>query len=103
MRREFHAEQGSRTFAVRFAGVPALSDVVALASRLLVASLFVPEGWGKIADYAGTPVYMAQFGVEPRLLPLVIALELGGGLALAAGLATRPVALALGVFALSPR
>ncbi len=93
-------QTGFQTFAPRFASVAALSDIAALAARLLVAGLFVPEGWGKITDYADTQSYMAQFGVEPRLLPLVIALELGGGLALAAGLATRPVALALGVFAL---
>jgi putative oxidoreductase len=33
-------------------------------------------------------------------LPLVIALEFGGGAALALGAATRPLALALGVFSL---
>ncbi|THD49854.1 MAG: DoxX family protein [Bradyrhizobium sp.] len=73
-------------------------DFAALAARLLVAWLFVPEGWGKIAAYADVQSYMAQFGVEPRLLPLAIALELAGGLALAAGLATRPLAVALGLY-----
>ena len=71
-----------------------------MAARLLVAYLFVLEGWGKISGYADTQSYMAQFGVEPRLLPLVIALEFGGGLALALGAATRPSALAIGVFSL---
>ncbi len=86
--------------AARFANIPALGDAAALAARLLVAYLFVAEGWGKITGYADTQSYMEQFGVEPRLLPLVILLEFGGGLALAAGLATRPAALAIGAFSL---
>ena len=86
--------------AGRFANVPMLCDIAALAARLLVAYLFVCEGWGKIDGYADTQSYMAQFGIEPRLLSLVIALEFGGGLALALGAATRPLALALGIFSL---
>jgi putative oxidoreductase len=89
-----------QTLVDRVARVPAIGDAAALAARLLVAYLFVLEGWGKINGYADTQSYMAQFGVEPRLLPLVIALEFGGGLALALGAATRPLALALGIFAL---
>jgi putative oxidoreductase len=77
-----------------------LGDAASVLARLLVAYLFVLEGWGKINGYADTQSYMAQFGVEPRLLPLVIALEFGGGLALALGAATRPFALALGIFSL---
>jgi putative oxidoreductase len=77
-----------------------IGDAASLLARLLVAYLFVLEGWGKINGYADTQSYMAQFGVEPRLAPLVIALEFGGGLALALGVATRPLALALGAFAL---
>ena len=87
-----------QTFVARLAGVSALGDAAALAARLLVAYLFVLEGWGKIGGYADTQSYMTQFGVEPRLLPLVIALEFGGGLALAFGAATRPLALAIGIF-----
>lgn len=92
-------QTGLLTLAARLASVPVLSDIATLAARLLVASLFVPEGWGKINGYADTQSYMAQFGVEPRLLPLVIALEFGGGLLLALGGATRPLALALGILA----
>jgi len=93
-------QTGLPTLGGRFANVSVLSDVAALAARLLVAYLFVLEGWGKISGYADTQSYMAQFGVEPRLLPLVIALEFGGGLALALGAATRPLALAIGIFSL---
>jgi len=93
-------QAGSQTFIARLAGASAFGDAAALAARLLVAYLFVLEGWGKIGSYSDVQSYMAQFGVEPRLLPLVIALELGGGLALALGAATRPLALALGIFSL---
>lgn len=78
-----------------------LSDAAALTARLLVAYLFVMEGWGKISGYADVQTYMMQFGVDSRLLPAVIALELGGGLALALGLATRPAAIAIGGFSLA--
>ena len=89
-----------QTFVARLAGVSVLGDAASLLARLLVAYLFVFEGWGKITGYADTQSYMAQFGVEPRLAPLVIALEFGGGLALAFGAATRPLALAIGIFSL---
>jgi putative oxidoreductase len=77
-----------------------LWDAALLAGRLLIAYLFVLEGWGKITSYAGVQDYMTQFGVDPRLLPLSIALELGAGLALVAGFLTRPAAVALAAFSL---
>ena len=91
---------GLQTSFVRFAGASALGDAAAMAARLLVAYLFILEGWGKIGSYADVQSYMAQFGVAPSLLAPVIALEFGGGLALALGAATRPLALALGIFSL---
>jgi len=91
---------GLQTIVARFVGASALGDAAAMAARLLVAYLFVLEGWGKIGSYADVQSYMAQFGVAPWLLPLVIALECSGGLALALGAATRPSALALGIFSL---
>jgi putative oxidoreductase len=69
-----------------------------LAGRLLLAQIFIIAGFGKIAGYAGTAAYMASKGVPGALLPLVILLELGGGLAIAAGFQTRLVALALAGF-----
>ena len=69
-----------------------------LAGRVLIAALFVASGWGKIAGYAGTQAYMQHAGVPGAALPLVILLELGGGIAIILGLFTRPVALLMGGF-----
>jgi putative oxidoreductase len=69
-----------------------------LAGRVLLAHIFVLSGWSKIAGYAGTQAYMASVGLPGTLLPLVIALELLGGLGLIVGFKTRWTALALAAF-----
>ncbi len=71
-----------------------------LVGRVLIATVFVLAGWGKISGYAGTQVYMQSAGVPGALLPLVILLELGGGIAIVIGLYTRPVALLLAGFSI---
>jgi putative oxidoreductase len=74
---------------------------LSLLGRLGLSLIFIISGWGKIAGYAATQQYMESAGVPGALLPLVIALELGGGLAILAGVFTRWTALALAVFALA--
>ena len=71
-----------------------------LVGRVLIATVFVLAGWGKISAYAGTQVYMQSAGVPGVLLPLVILLELGGGIAIVIGLYTRTVALLLAGFSI---
>ena len=66
--------------------------------RLLLAALFILEGWSKIRGYEAAAGYMDRYGVTSMLLPAVIALELGGGLMIAAGWYTRVAAAALAVF-----
>jgi putative oxidoreductase len=66
--------------------------------RLLLAAVFILEGWGKLRGYDAAIVYMQRFGVPGYLLPGAIALELGGGLAIAIGWQTRFAALTLAVF-----
>ena len=73
----------------------------ALAGRIGLSLLFLVTGFGKVTAYAGTQQYMASAGIPGELLPLVIALEIGGGLAILAGLFTRPVAVALALFSLA--
>jgi putative oxidoreductase len=80
-----------------FDSVKPYADAV---GRVLIATLFVLAGWGKISAYAGTQAYMQHAGVPGALLPLVILLELGGGLAIILGLYTRPVALLLAGFSI---
>ena len=72
-----------------------------LAGRLLIAALFLIAGYGKMGNYAGTQAYMQSMGVPGDLLPLVILLELGGGLAIVLGWLTRPVALLLAGFSIA--
>lgn len=72
-----------------------------LLGRIGLSLIFITAGWSKIGGYAGTVQYMESAGVPGLLLPLVILLELGGGLALLAGLGTRWLALALAGFTLA--
>jgi putative oxidoreductase len=66
--------------------------------RVLLAAIFLVEGWSKLRGYDAAATYMARFGVPGILLPAVIALELGGGLMIAIGWKARPAALALAAF-----
>jgi putative oxidoreductase len=75
-------------------------DLAELAGRILLASLFVLSGVSKLGAYAGTAAYMASLGVPGALLPLVIATELLGGLAIAFGWKTRITAFLLAGFTL---
>jgi putative oxidoreductase len=71
-----------------------------LTGRILIAALFLDAGLGKITGYAGTVGYMQSQGVPGALLPLVIALEVGGALAIIAGYRTRIVAALLAGFSI---
>jgi putative oxidoreductase len=72
-----------------------------LVGRILIAALFLVAGLGKIGGYAGTQAYMQSMGVPGALLPLVIALEVLGAIAIIVGYRTRLVAAALAVFSLA--
>ncbi len=80
---------------------PVVGASLALAARLMASAIFITAGYGKLgAGYAGTQGYMAAMGVPGAMLPLVIALELGGGIALLLGFQTRLVALLLAGFSI---
>jgi putative oxidoreductase len=78
----------------------ALQDTLALVGRLLLAYMFIPAGFGKIAGFSGTVGYAASAGLPLPEVGVAIALgiELFGGLALLVGIRTRWAALALAVF-----
>jgi putative oxidoreductase len=75
-------------------------DALALLGRVLIALLFVPAGWGKIAGFAGTVGYIASKGVPlPEVCAaLAIGAELGLALLLLVGYKARWAALGLGIF-----
>lgn len=76
-----------------------MNNAIILVARLFLAQIFLLSGLGKLgAAYVGTQGYMEAMGVPGMLLPLVIALEIGGSLALIAGVFTRWAALALAGF-----
>jgi putative oxidoreductase len=69
-----------------------------LVGRVLIAAIFVLSGFSKIGGYSATQAYMQSAGIPGGLLPLVILIELGGGIAIIAGFYTRLVALLLAGF-----
>lgn len=77
-----------------------LQNPLALAGRALLALLFVPAGFAKIAGFAGTAGYIASKGVPlPEVaVAIAIAVELGLGLLLLVGWQTRWAALGIAVF-----
>jgi len=69
-----------------------------LIGRVVLSIIFIQAGWSKIFGYAGTVEHMNAAGVPGALLPLVILVELGGGLLVVLGLFTRYAAIALAGF-----
>jgi putative oxidoreductase len=78
----------------------ALKPYLGVTGRVFIAAIFVLAGLNKISGYQGTAGYMESMGVPAMLLPVVIALEVGGGLAIILGWRTRLFALLLAGFSL---
>lgn len=75
-------------------------DAATLIGRVLLAWLFIPAGWAKIAGFSGVVGYISSKGVPlPELCAAIaIALEIGAGLLLLVGWKARWAALALAIF-----
>ena len=75
-------------------------NLLTLIGRLLIAWLFIPAGWGKIAGFSGVVGYIASKGVPmPEVCAaLAIGAELGLGLLLLVGYQARWAALGLAIF-----
>jgi len=82
-------------------GIDPLPAAANLVGRALIAGLFLHEAWSKFAAYSAAVAYSEAFGVPGVLLPLAIALELLGGLALLVGFQTRIAALLLAGFCIA--
>ena len=75
-----------------------MTNIVDLLARILLGHIFLLAGINKIGGYDGTAGYMEAMGVPGMLLPLVILLEILGGLMIIAGFKTKWAALALAGF-----
>ncbi len=78
-----------------------MEKVTQLLARLMMGQIFLIAGLQKIGGYEGTQGYMESAGVPGMLLPLVILVEAGGGLALIIGWQTKLVAMVLALFTLA--
>ena len=79
-----------------------LQSTTVLVGRVLLGLIFVLSGFAKISGFDGTAGFIASKGLPlPQLVAaLTIVVELGGGLALMAGLYTRQAVVALAGFSL---
>ena len=77
-----------------------MDKLISVAARLLMAQLFIISGWQKLTGFSGTEGYFASMGIPlvGVVTPLVILIELGGGLALLFGFKTRWVAAIIALF-----
>jgi putative oxidoreductase len=78
----------------------ALRNLTEAAGRVLLAVLFLLSGIGKVGAYAATGAYMTAFGVPSALLPVVIATEVLGSLAILLGWKARVAGFLLAGFCL---
>lgn len=77
-----------------------MEKISQLVARIFLGQIFLLSGFFKISGYEGTQGYMEAMGLPGMLLPLVILLEVGGGLAIVAGWQTRLVSMVLAAFTL---
>ncbi len=78
-----------------------MEKVTQLVARIMIGHIFLIAGLQKIGGYEGTQGYMESAGLPGMLLPLVILLEAGGGLATIIGWQTKLAAMALAIFTLA--
>lgn len=77
-----------------------LTTLAAPVGRILLALIFIMSGLQKISGYAGTQGYMEAMGVPGALLPLVILVEVIGGIMLVVGYKAAIAAFLLAGFSL---
>ena len=75
-----------------------MEKVSHIVARVFLGHIFLLAGISKIGAYEGTQGYMDAMGVPGTLLPLVILLEIVGGLAIIVGYKTKWAAIALAAF-----
>lgn len=78
--------------------------VVLLVGRVLLAAIFIPEGFHKLTGLAGFAEYLTHHGISVGAHPLAVLaalIELIGSLAVLVGFQTRCAALVMAVFTLA--
>jgi putative oxidoreductase len=95
-----NASQGAVSGSASFSRKGTLENFTELAGRVLLAVLFLLSGLGKLGAYSATAAFMSSAGVPGALLPVVIATEVIGSLAIMLGWKTRIVAVLLAGFSL---
>ncbi|WP_274426319.1 DoxX family protein [Chelativorans sp. YIM 93263] len=78
-----------------------MSDTALLAlGRVLLATIFIISGFGKLTDIGGTAGYLGSLGLPlPIVTAWIVALiEFVGGIAVLVGFQTRVAAFVLGLF-----
>jgi len=75
-----------------------MKNITELAGRILLGTIFLMAGINKIGGYEGTAGYMDSVGVPGSLLPIVIILEIVGGLMVITGFKVKWAAYALAGF-----
>ena len=77
-----------------------MNNVIELVGRIFLGTIFLVAGVNKIGGYEGTAGYMDSMGVPGSLLPLVIILEIVGGLMVMTGFKVKWAGYALAGFTL---
>jgi putative oxidoreductase len=90
-----HAPSGSALIGKRR---DVLGNLIEASGRVLLGVLFLLSGIGKVGAYAATGAYMSAFGVPSALLPVVIATEVFGALAIILGWKARVAGFLLAGF-----
>lgn len=78
-----------------------LTNTVLLASRLLLAWIFIHEGAYLVVNFSNASAGMTKAGIPVPALIATIVLQLAAGIALAVGWRTRFATAALGLFCLA--
>lgn len=77
-----------------------MNTALILAARLLMSQVFIISGWSKVLGYRGIQAYFVSLGLPAVAVPLVILIELGGGILLLFGIKARWAAGILALFSL---
>jgi putative oxidoreductase len=75
-----------------------LANPLLLAARLVIVPFYVKAGFDELLTYSDTAKFMESHGVPSLLLPLILLLDIVGGVFVAVGFMTRITCLAFAVF-----